>query len=77
VKLSQVLTNLIGNAIKFTERGSVTVAAEAREITETAIAIEFSVTDTGIGIPAEKQAHILRSSSRPATPSTKPTAVRA
>jgi hypothetical protein len=58
VKLSQVLTNLIGNAIKFTERGSVTVAAEAREITETAIAIEFSVTDTGIGIPAEKQAHI-------------------
>ncbi|MBD0260961.1 MAG: PAS domain S-box protein, partial [Cytophagales bacterium] len=58
VKLSQVLTNLIGNAIKFTQRGSVTVAAEAREMTETAMTIEFSVTDTGIGIPAEKQAHI-------------------
>jgi PAS domain S-box-containing protein len=58
VKLSQVLTNLIGNAIKFTQQGSVTVTLEAREITEKAVAIEFSVTDTGIGIPTEKHAQI-------------------
>jgi len=58
VKLGQVLTNLIGNAIKFTDRGSVTLAVEAREITETAVSIRFSVTDTGIGIAADKHAQI-------------------
>ncbi len=54
-RLSQVLTNLIGNAIKFTEKGWVGIFAEIQELTETHVSIEFSVSDTGVGIPSEKQ----------------------
>ncbi len=52
-RLKQVLTNLIGNALKFTERGSVhlSVAREARE--DDAVMLRFEVTDTGIGITPE------------------------
>jgi PAS domain S-box-containing protein len=54
VKIGQVLTNLIGNAVKFTQRGS--VAAELRLETEEAdvAAVRFRVTDTGIGIAADR-----------------------
>ncbi len=58
VKLSQILTNLVGNAIKFTDRGSVIVAVEAGEMTDGAMDVLFSVSDTGIGIPPEKQAQV-------------------
>lgn len=63
VRLRQVLTNLIGNAIKFTERGEVvvcveTVALPAEARSEASIDLKFSVRDTGIGIPLEKQALI-------------------
>ncbi len=51
-RVRQVLLNLIGNAVKFTERGSVSVALDARRI-EDRIAIVCDVTDTGLGIPAE------------------------
>lgn len=54
VRISQVLTNLIGNAIKFTEQGSVAVTAEVAEQTDTYTTIDFKVSDTGIGIPADK-----------------------
>ena len=49
-RLRQVLTNLIGNAIKFTERGEVIVKAEKDHETSSDILIRFSVSDTGIGI---------------------------
>jgi PAS domain S-box-containing protein len=49
-RLRQVLTNLIGNAIKFTERGEVIVKAEKDQETASDILIRFSVSDTGIGI---------------------------
>jgi len=52
-KLKVVLKNLVSNAVKFTAEGSVTIAAEEQQG-----GIEFSVTDTGIGIPAEAQAYI-------------------
>lgn len=57
-RLRQVLVNLIGNAIKFTQQGSVRVAAELLQETPGRAEIRFSVTDTGIGIPRAKQANI-------------------
>ncbi len=57
IRLSQVLTNLVGNAIKFTERGGITVKVEMPFRTEHEISIRCGVTDTGIGIaPAGLQA---------------------
>ncbi|EMI20597.1 sensory box sensor histidine kinase/response regulator, partial [Rhodopirellula maiorica SM1] len=53
-RLRQVLFNLIGNAIKFTERGEVTLLAEPQRLTESEATIQFSITDTGIGIPRDR-----------------------
>jgi PAS domain S-box-containing protein len=55
-RLRQILVNLIGNAIKFSDRGQVSVAIERSA--DSADTLHFSVRDTGIGIPAEKQAMI-------------------
>jgi len=54
LRLQQVLLNLAGNAIKFTERGEVIVALRLIESGAAAARIEFSVQDTGIGIPADR-----------------------
>jgi len=59
--LRQVLINLAGNAVKFTEKGSVTVHLSSQGETETGIRLKFSVRDTGIGIPPEAQAKIFES----------------
>jgi len=58
VKLEQALTNLVGNAIKFTEAGSVTMGADRISQVGAGVAVRFYVTDTGIGIPAERQERI-------------------
>lgn len=59
--LRQVLANLMGNAVKFTQNGSVTIsAAVLQEDAEKSI-VQFEVTDTGVGIPANKQSHIFES----------------
>jgi PAS domain S-box-containing protein len=54
VRLSQVLINLISNAIKFTEQGSVTVLLEADEAPQGQWRLRFEVIDTGIGVAPEK-----------------------
>jgi signal transduction histidine kinase/CheY-like chemotaxis protein/HPt (histidine-containing phosphotransfer) domain-containing protein len=57
-RLRQIMTNLVGNAIKFTERGEVGIRVEAVEANAASAFIAFDVSDTGIGIPADKQRHI-------------------
>jgi PAS domain S-box-containing protein len=54
-RLRQMLSNLIGNAIKFTPRGFVRIEASEIERKENHALLEFSVTDSGIGIPPDKQ----------------------
>ncbi|MGA8025723.1 MAG: two-component regulator propeller domain-containing protein [Bryobacteraceae bacterium] len=55
VRLTQVVVNLIGNAIKFTEAGEIVLAIREQARQEEKICLEFTVTDTGIGIPQDKQ----------------------
>ena len=59
--LRQVLINLAGNAVKFTERGSVTMHVSLQEESETAVRVKFTVRDTGVGIPPEAQPRIFES----------------
>jgi PAS domain S-box-containing protein len=58
VKLSQILTNLVGNAIKFTSEGGVTLTLEDLGPSGDRVAVRFAVTDTGIGIAADKLSKI-------------------
>jgi signal transduction histidine kinase/DNA-binding response OmpR family regulator/HAMP domain-containing protein/putative methionine-R-sulfoxide reductase with GAF domain len=63
-RLRQILTNLVGNAIKFTERGEVLIkVARAGDATAEPL-VRFEVTDTGVGIPAEAQARLFQSFSQ-------------
>jgi len=57
-RLRQVLINLVGNAIKFTAQGEIVIRAEPISETDTEATVRFSVQDTGIGIPQERQAAI-------------------
>ena len=60
-RLRQVLINLLGNALKFTETGEINVRVVQERVEEDCAHLHFSVQDTGIGIPAEKQPAIFES----------------
>jgi len=58
VRVRQIMNNLIGNAIKFTERGGVTVSVRQDRRRDGRVVLHFAIADTGIGIPADHQATI-------------------
>ena len=70
-RLNQVLTNLIGNAIKFTETGSITIDIIVVNTGKKEIELEFSVIDTGIGISEDKQKDIYESFKQASTDTTR------
>jgi PAS domain S-box-containing protein len=63
-RLRQVLLNLAGNAIKFTERGEVVISVQIAAQTAEQIMVDFAISDTGIGIAPDRLAHIFASFSQ-------------
>ena len=63
-RLRQILVNLVGNAMKFTERGEILVSADLESQTPDAVCLHFSVKDSGVGIPADKQEKIFEAFSQ-------------
>ncbi|CBW27639.1 putative histidine kinase/response regulator fusion protein [Halobacteriovorax marinus SJ] len=61
LRLKQVLTNLIGNAVKFTEKGSIEVKVKVVQKSDSYFKLQFKVKDTGIGIRQEAQARLFYS----------------
>ncbi len=59
-RLRQVVTNLIGNAIKFTSEGSVALEVSVVSRHESNVSLRFDIADTGIGIPADRQRDLFR-----------------
>jgi two-component system, sensor histidine kinase and response regulator len=64
VRLKQILTNLIGNAVKFTEEGEVVARVELADEDRGSATLRFSVRDTGIGITPEQRTRLFRSFSQ-------------
>jgi signal transduction histidine kinase len=71
VRLAQIFFNLVGNALKFTEKGKVTVTTEVVGESDDAIELKFSISDTGIGIPEEKQKDIFEAFTQASTSTTR------
>ncbi len=63
-RLRQILLNLIGNAMKFTEQGEIFVGIELLKIDHTSVELAFNVRDTGIGIPKEKLSRLFKAFSQ-------------
>ena len=59
-RLRQILVNLLGNAVKFTEEGEVLLSLKSQELDNGRVQLQFSVKDTGIGIPADRQERLFK-----------------
>jgi signal transduction histidine kinase/CheY-like chemotaxis protein/HPt (histidine-containing phosphotransfer) domain-containing protein len=59
-RLRQILTNFVGNALKFSERGSIVLRADVESSSGSIVQIKFSVTDQGIGLSAEQQKRLFQ-----------------
>ncbi|MEI6709152.1 MAG: ATP-binding protein, partial [Methylococcales bacterium] len=59
-KLRQILINLLGNAIKFTQQGGVILRAGTRPLTEAMVMLGIEIVDSGMGIPADQQAELFK-----------------
>jgi two-component system sensor histidine kinase/response regulator len=70
-RLRQIVANVVGNAIKFTEQGKVSIHIDVESRAETTVRLHFVVSDTGIGIPLEKQAMIFERFTQADTSSTR------
>lgn len=68
-RIRQILVNLVGNAVKFTENGSIQIRAHLESLTGNKVRVHFSVSDTGIGMTSEQTQKLFRSFSQ-ADPST-------
>ncbi|HXI88160.1 MAG TPA: ATP-binding protein [Parvularculaceae bacterium] len=64
VRLNQILSNLVNNALKFTESGEVVVSVRRLKTDDLSCVVEFSVADTGVGIPEDKQKAIFEAFSQ-------------
>src|SRR5262249_60438572 len=70
-RLRQIIVNLVGNAIKFTHAGEVVVHVRTKELAADHVVLEFSIADTGIGIPKEKQARMFEAFEQAETSTTR------
>ena len=64
LRIQQVLTNLVGNSIKFTERGNIDISIELRSQKDDMVELQFMVRDTGIGISERQQAQLFQAFSQ-------------
>jgi len=63
-RIRQIIVNLVGNSIKFTERGEILLSVTQEEDSSEAVSLHFAVKDTGVGIPADKQERIFEAFSQ-------------
>src|SRR6202035_675048 len=63
-RIRQIVVNLVGNSIKFTERGEILVSVEKESETPDSVRLHFAIRDTGVGIPADKQSKIFEAFSQ-------------
>jgi len=64
LRIQQILTNLVGNSIKFTERGNIDISVELRSQKEDVVELQFMVRDTGIGISERQQSQLFQAFSQ-------------
>jgi len=63
-RIRQIIVNLVGNSIKFTERGEIFLSVEKESETPDSVRLHFAIKDTGVGIPADKQNKIFEAFSQ-------------